>query len=101
MDMKKINEILAEYTAGESTEAEANAALKEAGSDLYIDEAKNAIQPGEEGRFGLLDTGTGTLDKVEVADGRILNCDCGDMRVLCFFNGDVYNVRGTKLERLD
>lgn len=101
MDMKKINEILAEYTAGESTEAEANAALKEAGSDLYIDEAKNALQPGEEERFGLLDTGTGTLDKVEIDNYTLVNCDCGGMKALCYFNGDVYNVQGTRLYLAD
>lgn len=95
--MKNVNEIIRAYTAGELTLEEANAALKDLGSGIAIDPGKNAILPGEEERFGLLDTGTGSLDKVEIKDGKIVNCNCGEMYALCWFRGVCYHVRGDQL----
>ena len=93
-------EIIGRYTGGEATLEETNAALKEAKSGFHLDPERNAIQPGEVGRFGLLDTGTGTLDKVEVQDGHLVNCDCGEMYAECFVAGRRYEVKGTELVEL-
>ena len=90
-------EILVKYTKGEYDANEANKALAEAGADLYVNPGKNVILPDERTTHGLLDTGTGSLDKVEVKDGHLVNCDCGEMYALCIFNGKTYKVKGTKL----
>ena len=95
--MTKTNEIIRAYTAGKKTLEEANAALKEIGANFHIDPTRNVIKPEEVGRFGLLDTGTGTFDKVEVKDGHLVGFDCGDMYALFMFNGENYVVKGTEL----
>ena len=53
--------------------------------------------PDQANGFGLLDTGTGSLDKVRVKDGRLVNCDCGEMYALLLIAGRRYEVRGTVL----
>ena len=96
--MKKITQIIAAYTAGEATLEETNAALKEAGATVHLNPDKNTIAPDEVGRFGLLDTGTGTYDKVEVVDGKLVNCDCGEMLAYVILGGATYKVQGKTLQ---
>lgn len=96
-NIKEVNEIIGSYTSGEATLEQTNTALAMSGSNLRLEPGKNEIKPGEESRFGLLDTGTGTLDKVEIEGDKILNCDCGDMAALCHFGGKLYTVKGDKL----
>lgn len=97
-NMKEVNRIIARYTAGKATLAETNADLKQLGVDLRLDPKANAIQPDEVGLYGLLDTGTGTLNKVRVEHGRLVDADCGEMRALCIFGGHVYAVVGDTLK---
>ena len=92
-----VTEILRKYTTGEYDANQTNEALKEAGSDLYVNPGKNVILPDERTTHGLLDTGTGSLDKVEIKDGHMVNCDCGEMPAFCYFNGKTYKVNGTEL----
>lgn len=99
-NIMKFTEIISKYTRGEAALEETNAALKEAGAKFHLNPGKNEIKPGEEGRFGLLDIGFASLDKVEVKDGKLVNCDCGDMQAYCFFNGKKYEVKGTELFEL-
>ena len=47
--------------------------------------------------YGLLDTGTGSLDKVLVKDGHLVDCDCGEMYALCMIAGKTFRVQGTAL----
>lgn len=108
--MKHIAEILNKYTRGEATLAETNAALQEMGANVRLDEKKNIIteeelagtvtgeNPGEINGFGLLDTGTGSYDKVEVRAGRLAGADCGGMVAFCLIGGKTYRVCGDKLE---
>ena len=105
----KINEILNKYTAGEITLEQANISLKDAGTDLYLDPEKNVLTVGEIGAtivgytpnltygFGLLDTGTGSLNKVTVMAGKLVDVDCGDMYALCIIGGKTYHVQGDTL----
>lgn len=86
--MKNI-EIIQSYTAGELTLEEAKAALLEIGDDTVLD--AEAITADEAGRFGLLDTGTGSLDKVEVRDMELLH-PIGPMKGVCFLDGKAYDV---------
>lgn len=95
-----INEIIAKYTNCEATLDETNEALKGMGVGFHLEPNRNEIKPEEEDSFGLLDTGTGTLDYVEVKNLELVNCDCGDMYALCIFNGKTYRVHGKKLEEV-
>lgn len=106
--MKNVTEIINDYTKGEATLEETNAALKEAGTDLYLDPYKNALTAEEifatkaesaetATGWGLLDTGTGSLDKVEVKNGVLQNADLGDTYALVLIGGKRYEVKGTKL----
>ena len=104
-----ITAILRKYTSGEATLEETNAALKEAGSNMYLDPNKNKLTeeeirattigtyPDQANGYGMLDTGTGSLDKVEVKNGQLVNCDCGSMYALCIIADRIYKVEGTKL----
>ena len=95
--MNNITEIIGKYTAGETTLEDTNKALKEAGAAFHLDPDRNTIADDERQHFGLLDTGTGSLDKVEIEGMKLKNMDVGDMYALCTFNGKTYKVKGTKL----
>lgn len=94
---KELETIIRDYTTGEKTLAEVNEALAAAGTGLKLDPEKNVIQPGEEHAYGLLDTGTGTLDKVRIKGGRLVNCDCGAMPARVCWQGKWYEVMGDAL----
>ena len=93
----KSTDILRKYTNGQMSLQEANAALKECRAGFHLDPQRNYIHPGEKDLYGLLDTGTGTLDKVRVRDGKLSNADCGAMPATCTFNGKLYRVYGDRL----
>ena len=106
--MSKITEIINKYTAGEATLEETNAALAELGAGIHLEPDKHELTAEETAAakaetaanangFGLLDTGTGTLDKVEVRDGHLVGCDCGEMYALCMIAGKTFRVQGTAL----
>ena len=68
-----MTEILNKYTAGQTTLEETNAALAEMGAGIHLEPGKNELTAEETAAakadsaatangFGLLDTGTGTLD---------------------------------------
>lgn len=93
----KSTDILRKYTDGQLSLQEANAALKECRAGFHLDPQRNYIHPGEKDLYGLLDTGTGTLDKVRVRDGKLSNADCGAMPATCTYNGKLYRVHGDEL----
>nr|DAM00570.1 MAG TPA: hypothetical protein [Caudoviricetes sp.] len=107
--MSKITEIILKYTTGEANLEETNAALKKEDADLRLDPAKNTLTeeekqattvgyyPSQANGWGLLDTGTGSLDKVQAKAGHLVGCDCGEMYALYFIAGKTYRVRGTAL----
>lgn len=107
--MKSIAEIMKDYTAGKATLEEANAALAAAEAGYTLAPGKNALTeaeirattvghyPGMANGWGLLDTGTGSLDKVQVKDGRLVNMDCGQMPAFCMIAGKMYEVKGKEL----
>lgn len=81
--MKTINEIIRDYTSGEVDLEETNAALKEAGASYHLEPGRNEITsedrrqtvvgyyPEQANGYGLLDTGTGSAEKVKVSGGRL------------------------------
>ena len=106
--MSKITDTINKYTAGEATLEETNAALAELNAGLHLEPGRHALTAEETAAskadtaaaangYGLLDTGTGSLDKVQVKDGRLVNCDCGEMYALCMIAGKTFRVRGAAL----
>ena len=94
----KFNEIIAKYTCGEATLEDTNAALKEAGANFHLDPTKNILSAEDIlNGYGLLDTGTGTMDPARMTDGKLVNVDCGDSYALFFHDGKVYEVKGKDL----
>lgn len=104
-------DILRRYTSGEFTDEQVNAELDNIGVDQYhLESGKNQITAEEQAAtslglfppttvngFGLLDTGTGTLDKVEVRAGQLANMDCGEMYALLYIGGEMFKIDGKKL----
>lgn len=109
MKNRNIEETIRKYSAGEMTLEEANARLKDAGAPIHLDPQRNVLTeeqmrattvgyyPDQANGWGLLDSGTGTLDKVEVRAGRLVHMDCGEMAALCIIGGRVYRVKGDTL----
>lgn len=81
--MKTINEIIADYTSGKATVEETNAALKEAKANFHFEPGKNVLTeeeirattvgnyPDMANGYGLLDSGTGSMEKVHVVNGKL------------------------------
>ena len=79
----KINDIIRDYTSGKILAPEANAALKAAGATFHLEPGKNTLtaeelrdavggpRPQDADGWGLLDTGTGTLDRCRVERGTL------------------------------
>ena len=115
--MKTMNEILADYTSGKATVEETKAALKEAGVGFHFEPGKNELTevdirattvghyPDMANGYGLLDTGTGSMEKVHVTNGVLdypinqVNED-GSTNMLAYVHicGKVFEVFGDKLD---
>lgn len=103
----KINEALEKYTAGQATLEETNETL--AGSGFYLEPEKNALteaekrastvgcHPVQTNGWGLLDSGTGSLDKAEGHAGQLVSCDMGESHAMYIIAGRTYVVQGTAL----
>ena len=99
----KIIDTIKKYTAGELSLEEVNAELK--GTGLQLNPGKNIITeeeqrattvgyyPDQANGWGLLDSDTGSLDKVFVKDGKLVNCDMGETFALCIIGGKSYEVK--------
>lgn len=109
-------EIINKYTRGEATLEETNAALKEAEADFLLDPGKNDLTeeeiaathvgetPEEVTGYGLLDTGTGSLDKIAVQRGKLDHAvnevdEDGNVSMIAYalIGGRTYTVRGDAL----
>ena len=98
-------EILQKYTAGEMTLEQANAELfgikLNPGKNILTEEEKRATTvgyyPDQANGWGLLDTGTGALDKVEVRGGKLVNAAQGEAFALCIIAGKSYEVKDDTL----
>ena len=93
-------EIIAKFNAGELTLEQANSRLKgirlEPGRNELTEDEQRATTvgyyPDQANGWGLLDSGTGTLDKVRVENGRIVSGGMGEACALCIIGGRVYQV---------
>lgn len=114
--MADINEILREYTSGEADLEDTNAALTEAGASFHLDPNKNMLTeeeldatvtgdvPEDATGWGLLDTGTGELNKVHVTDGtleyevnQVMEDGTTNMAAYVLIGGERYEVFGDRL----
>ena len=98
--MKNID-IIKAYTNGEKTVEQANKELKENGAGYFLNPQKNVLTAEEvlSGSAGLLDSGTGSFDKVQIdlEKMELVNCDMGEAYALCIVKGKTYEVKGKKL----
>ena len=98
-------EIIRKYTAGELTLAEANLKLRgirlNPGKNILTEEEKRATTvgyyPEQANGWGLLDTGTGSLDKVEIRKGKLVQGGMGEAFALCIIAGKSYEVKNDTL----
>lgn len=104
-----ITEIILKYTSGEKTLEETNAALKEKGATFHLDPNKNVLTADEiaNGTAGLLDTGTGSFDKVQIVNGELTNAvntvmenGSTSMKAFVLVGDNMYEVFGTKLVKV-
>ena len=107
--MKDLKKIISKYTAGDATLEATNEALANAGANFHLNPQKNILSdeekrattvgyyPEQANGYGLLDTGTGSLDKVKIQNGKLVNCDCGMMYALVSIAGKTYHVKGNTL----
>ena len=109
MKQSRMEEILRDYTAGKLDAQQANQELKKMGAPVRLQPGRNEITEAEQQAtrvgdtpdqaegYGLLDTGTGSFDKVQVKDGQLMNCDCGEMAAFVLLEGKYYPVYGTRV----
>ena len=82
MKKETMGQIIEKYTAGKASLNDTNAALKSAGAGFHLDPtqhtftsddllATKAPTAAEANGWGLLDTGTGSLEKVRVIEGKL------------------------------
>ena len=92
--------IIADYTMGGISLEEANRRLAEAKAGFVIDpdRCKLTTEMIEQG-WGLLDTGTGTLDPVQVRENELVDNDMGDMPAFVCLKGTWYEVKGRNVIR--
>ena len=99
--MTKLNEILRQYTTGKKTANEVNKELEKHGFNVRIDPDRcNLTAAQVKDGWGMLDTGTGTLDPVRMVNNELVGVDCGEMKALFFHDGKEYAVHGKKLEEI-
>ena len=82
-------EIIKKWENGEITLDEANEQLK--GKGIFIDPEKNVVKEEEKEKYGELDTGTGSLDRVEIKDGKLVH-NIGHMYAMVKYMGKWYDV---------
>lgn len=114
-----IESIIRKYTVGEASLDETNKALNEAGCGISIRPGRNEITdddrmktvvgyyPRQANGYGLLNTGTGSMEKVKVVDGKLefaVNQVQPDgstnMAAYVIICGKMYEVKGDTLVNL-
>ena len=105
-----INEIIFKFSSGEIPVEDANKELENIGSTIRLNPERNTITEDEYAEtslglfppttvngYGLMETGTGSLDKVEIRAGRLVNGGIGDMPGAVFVDGVRFEISDDKL----
>ena len=107
--MKTIEEIILDYTKGEKDLEEANEALKEAGSNIYLNPERNKLTeeemrattigyyPDQANGYGLMDHSVGCLEKVHVVNGKTVDVNMGAETAYVYIAGKKYELKGDTL----
>ena len=96
--MKTTTEIINAYAHGTLTLEECNAKLAAIGSSLMLDPDRCKLTPEMAAQgYCLLDTGTGSLDVVQVRDGQLVDSDMGEMAAFVLMDGKWHEVKGKKV----
>lgn len=115
--MKTIDEIIRDYTTGKEPTEAVNAALEAAGAGFSFHPGQNALTaeeiekttvgvlPSMANGWGLLDSGTGTMDKVRVVGGKLQGGPINTIGAdglpheldLVYIGGQVWQVYGDEL----
>lgn len=91
---KTLDDIILSYTSGKKTAEETNEALEKGRFDIRIDPMHNKLTAEKiDAGYGLLDTGTGTLDVVQVRNGKLVNADVGESYALVWLKNKMYHVK--------
>lgn len=98
--MSKVTDTINAYAKGGITLEECNRRLREMVHPILVDPDRPRLTPEmiADG-WGLLDTGTGTLDPVQVRDNELVDNDMGDMPAFVCLKGTWYEVKGNKIIR--
>ena len=111
--MKTIEEIILDYTKGEKDLTETNKALKEVGSNLFLNPDRNKLTeeekrsttvgyyPNQANGYGLMDHGVGCLEKVHVVNGKTVDVNMGAETAYVYIAGRKYRLRGDVLTEED
>ena len=112
-EKKTLQEIIADYTSGKTGLGDTNKALKEMGSSLQLDPSRNMFTaqelmetrvgdtPDEANGWGVMDHGVGSMEKVQIVDGKCVSCDMGEEIAYVYIGGRMYRLRGTVLTEED
>lgn len=107
--MKDLEKTLLDYTKGEKTLEEANKALKEMGSNIYLNPDRNKLTeeekrsttvgyyPNQANGYGLMDHGVGCLEKVHVVNGKTVDVNMGAETAYVYIAGKKYELKGDTL----
>lgn len=107
--MKTIEEIILDYTKGEKELEETNEALKEAGSNIFLNPDRNKLTeeekrattigyyPDQANGYGLMDHGVGDMEKVHVVGGKTVDVNMGEEYALVYIAGHKYELKGDTL----
>ena len=86
---------------------------KEMGSSLQLDPSRNMFTaqelmetrvgdtPDEANGWGIMDHGVGSMEKVQIVDGKCVSCDMGEEIAYVYIGGRMYRLRGTVLTEED
>lgn len=97
MKNEKIFEAIQKFNDDLMTIDEVNAVLEQEGAKFRLDATRLVIAPEEVEKFGWLDTGTGSFDKVEINPETMeLVHGIGDTFAFCKFKDVWYTVEGGK-----
>ena len=98
--MNKVTDTINAYTQGGITLEECNRRLRELGHPIQGNPDRSKLTPEMiERGWGLLDTGTGTLDPVQVRGDELMDTDCGEMPAFVCLQGTWYEVKGKRVVR--
>ena len=107
-EKKTLQDVLGDYTSGETGLDDTNKALKEMGSSLQLDPSRNMFTaeelldtPAEANGWGIMDHGVGCMEKVRIVDGICVSCDMGEEIAYVYIGGRKYRLRGTVLTEED